>query len=444
MGKIHKRNFFIPFQVRGQARQRVRPAVQLLSNSVAAAAERFCGRSEEAKFIRVLDRGLDALNAHNPTDPKELRRGMRADSREHQKALDDLEAAVRLPFEGKTGLLPFQKGFLVTIASMRGLVTDVTARLGPGSYVLTGRVNQDPLESFFSLVRGKGGACLHPSPSEARCRVRNITLMMALRLGVSPVAETVFAASPTSSGTAALAVPAAASSGTAAVPAAAPAVASSNAATPAAVVSGTATLSDPDTGDVDHAVLREFIEDSSTTGILSELQEAEALLATASQASPPPPVASSPLDPETGVSAEEYGLAHAAGYVSAKCRRVDATLGTPSALAGEAAPVEALWTRLISQGGLSVPSADWLSRFRSMEVMFCASHHLEPDGISRAPRVVESLVERLAAEPGALDARVIRRFVRLRTFIRMSHINRRRRAQTHRLRECRKRRQFAQ
>ena len=58
---------FFPFQVRGQARQRVRPAVQLLSNSVATAAERFCGRSEEAEFIRVLDRGLDALNAHNPT-----------------------------------------------------------------------------------------------------------------------------------------------------------------------------------------------------------------------------------------------------------------------------------------------------------------------------------------------------------------------------------------
>ena len=376
----------------------------------------------------------------------------------------DLEAAVRLPFDGKAGLLPFQKGFLVTIASMRGLVRDVTARLGPASYVLTGRVNQDPLESFFSLVRGKGGACLHPSPSEARCRVRNITLMMALRLGVSPVAETVLAADAASSGTDALSAAASSDTAALAAPAAAPAVTGSNstAAAAAAAASGTASasgtvapagsctatltanLSDPDTGDVEHAVLRDFLEDSSTAGILSELQEVETLLATASQASPPPPVVSSPLDAETGVSAEEYGLAHAAGYVSAKCRRIDPTLGTPSALAGETAPVEALWTRLISQGGLSVPSADWLSRFRSMEVMFCASHHLDSDGISRAPRVVENLVERLAAEPGALDARIIRRLVQLRTFICMGHINRRRRAQTQRLRECRKRRQFAQ
>ena len=65
--------------MKGQARQRVRPAVQLLSNSVATATERFLDRREEANYVRTLDRGFDALNAQSPADAKELRRGMRPD-----------------------------------------------------------------------------------------------------------------------------------------------------------------------------------------------------------------------------------------------------------------------------------------------------------------------------------------------------------------------------
>ena len=93
---------------------------------------------------------------------------------------------MRLKLQGKTSLLPYQKGFLVTIQSLRGLVADLLPVLGQGSYILPGRINQDLVESFFSLVRGKGGANFHPSPSEAKCRVRSLSLMYALRLGGKP------------------------------------------------------------------------------------------------------------------------------------------------------------------------------------------------------------------------------------------------------------------
>ena len=93
--------------------------------------------------------------------------------------MDDLRTAVRLRFAGRAGLLPLQKknGLLVTIASTCHLVSDVTARLGLASYVTTGLLNQNPLESLFSLVRGKGDARLHPKPSEARYCVCNMLLM---------------------------------------------------------------------------------------------------------------------------------------------------------------------------------------------------------------------------------------------------------------------------
>ena len=50
-------------------------------------------------------------------------------------------------------------------------------------------------------------------------------------------------------------------------------------------------------------------------------------------------------------------MAHATGYWSAKSRKIDPSLGTPSAFADETALAETTWTRLRSDGGLSVHSA---------------------------------------------------------------------------------------
>ena len=60
-----------------------------------------------------------------------------------------------------------------------------------GAYLLPSRINQDILESFFGLVRGRGGANLHPSPSEAKCCVRRVMLVFALRLGVNPLTRSI-------------------------------------------------------------------------------------------------------------------------------------------------------------------------------------------------------------------------------------------------------------
>ena len=309
---------------------------------------------------------------------------------------------MRLKLEGKTSLLPYQKGFIVTIKSMRGIVGDLLPLLGPNAYLLSGRINQDGLESFFSLVRSRGGTNIHPSPSEAKCRVRNLTLMYALRMGVNPLTLKV---SP-----------------------------------------------DPapeDDGAVDAALLAEDLEEFSTEDrqLLSDLEEARSRVESARESRPATaPSAASPTDPQTGVSAEQYGMAHAAGYLSAKCRKIDPSLGTPSAFVDETAIVETMWTRIRSQGGLSVPSAKWMDQFNLMEAVFCAHHYLEPDRLSRSPRVVEFLVESLQEKSAndLPDVRIVRRFVRLRTFVRLSTVNKERRhQQTMAAREKTKRKQFA-
>ena len=181
---------------------------------------------------------------------------------------------------------------------------------------------------------------------------------------------------------------------------------------------------------MENALLTEDLEDNGTeTGQLSsEMEEIQAMVeAEAARSGPAPSGAAtaSPRDPATGVPAEEYGMAHAAGYISAKCRRIDPTLGTPSAFAHETPLAETMWTRLLSQGGLSIPSAEWMAQFRALDSAFCIHHNLEPDCLSRSPRVVESLVQSLMERyPDLPDVRVVRRFVRLRTFLRLNSVNR--------------------
>ena len=133
------------FQVAGQARQRVRPAVQLLSATSALALERYLGRDEEALFLRVVDNGFDVLNAGHPGDVKPFRRGY-SGTPEQEEALTTLQREVEgLRVGSSQHLLPFQKGLLVDIRSVRGLLKELEKNLGPDIYLLTRGLSQDRL-----------------------------------------------------------------------------------------------------------------------------------------------------------------------------------------------------------------------------------------------------------------------------------------------------------
>ena len=171
----------------------MRPAAQLLSTSVATAMERFMPeRQEEARFVKDVDAGFDVLNARTCSDPKPLRQGFPRMPVQHQvlKRLEWLMLNAR--FGAKKSLLPFQKGCLVTLASMKALASDMQDMFGDAVYLLTGRVTQDSLESFFSQVRGKGGPNTTPDATEAKHRMRALTLQYLVRWGVNQWRRIVF------------------------------------------------------------------------------------------------------------------------------------------------------------------------------------------------------------------------------------------------------------
>jgi len=72
----------------------------------------------------------------------------------------------------RKSLLPFQKGLLMSIKSLLGLLEELK-KIGI-NYIFTSRLNQDAAENTFSQIRGFGST--HPGPTDCINRLRLIIL----------------------------------------------------------------------------------------------------------------------------------------------------------------------------------------------------------------------------------------------------------------------------
>ena len=397
--------------------------MQLLSSSSALAVSRYMEQEEEARFLRTIDDGFDVLNSGHPSDIKVLRRGYSGKA-EQEAALSALvKEATQLRVGKARHLYPFQKGILVTVRSVRGLLADLQSKFGDDTYLLTRHLTQDRLEGFFGLVRGCGGSNPNPTPTEAKSRLRLLTILMLTQHGVSPLCMD----SKSSDG------------------------AVEEATEPSEPLADQLSElhrecddeeQDPLPDDIERLVPHEVPEDEAHVDDEVEA-ELEALLEAERGAGPgpgQPPKSSGAVDSQTGVSASDSAMAYVAGYVA---RKRGPSLGAPSAYAEEV-PVEALWTRLRSVGGLTIPTQQFFDEFRQTEAEFCAHHAMEPDGLSRRPGVITELVGILTGRHPNLTRQVIQTFVRVRTFIRLRHVNAGRRMESLAKRTKRKQKHFAQ
>ena len=171
--KLNRSHIDIPKM--SQSRQRVRPAAELFSTRASKAIEfLFPEEKNGAANIRIVDNFFDVFNSRIPYADKPMRCGYGLNLEQQNSALTEMEQLARLSRVGKNkALLPFQKGILMSIKSLRMLLPELTAQYSV-SYLLTHRVNQDCLESFFSQVRGASGFQRHPSPLDAIHNIRKL------------------------------------------------------------------------------------------------------------------------------------------------------------------------------------------------------------------------------------------------------------------------------
>ena len=167
--------------VRGQGRQRVLPAAQLLSYTVGKAILQHFGPSflPQSEAIICINDWFDVMNSHFPVASKNERCGFGLREESQLSALDKMENFVqRMEFcnygkkYSRAGYLsiPFQRGILVSIKSTKALYGELKA--AGTKYFLTSKVNSDCLENFFSRLRSIGGDNTHPGPASAVERVR--------------------------------------------------------------------------------------------------------------------------------------------------------------------------------------------------------------------------------------------------------------------------------
>lgn len=169
-------------EVVGAERMRVRYAAQLLSGHTATLAEKIIPNKSISHCIRTINDGFDILNSRVPVDSRnKLKSGLGFYQNVQEEILYSLmEIMEKSRFllkngKPKSALLPCQKGFIVSIKSSVDLFKALSDNHSV-SYLLTSRLNQDALESFFSRIRACGGANQHPSPPEFRYRLRLILL----------------------------------------------------------------------------------------------------------------------------------------------------------------------------------------------------------------------------------------------------------------------------
>ena len=157
-------------------------------------------------------------------------------------------------------------------------------------------------------------------------------------------------------------------------------------------------------------------------GVAEEVEVEQAFDASTVSQSPPsgdeqPGTSSSGNDGELGVEME--ALAFVAGYVARKCRTIDPSLGMPISEATPGA-VPDRWLRVVSRGGLTVPSGRWMELVKHFELIFCLVMGATVDS---SPGIIRRLSAALAAKDSTLDQRVIRKLVSTRLHIRIKWLN---------------------
>ena len=156
----------------------VKLAAQVFSNSVAVGINTLvqCKKLEEqaiytARFIKQFNNLFDAFNSRSKFHSVEFLRCISKDSSHLPFLKSSLKWIQCIKTKSKS-ILPCLFGWQISISCVIQLC-DELFRQPHFSYLLTSRLNQDCLENFFSVIRGKGGHRDNPSCVEFRAAYRD-------------------------------------------------------------------------------------------------------------------------------------------------------------------------------------------------------------------------------------------------------------------------------
>ena len=130
-----------------------------------------------AEFIFKFDSIFDCLNISTINSPKALKRAMTTTS-SHQSYLQQAINFIKelKVFDGNkevTGRIKCLKGWLITIKAVLLIWNHLQQNHG-FKFLLTRRLNTDPLENFFGSIRQQGGNSDNPTPIQFKHAFRKL------------------------------------------------------------------------------------------------------------------------------------------------------------------------------------------------------------------------------------------------------------------------------
>lgn len=159
---------------------RVKLATQVLSHSVAAGLYTYCNLGKISKdgiptadFIEKMNMLFDCFNSSQISGANSYRRAISADSC-HMAFLESCKqwlSKIHVLGSSSARQLPCIVGWQLSINSLIMIWEELRINHSY-KFLLTNRLNQDCLENFFSVIRGKGGHCFHPNPVQFRTSFR--------------------------------------------------------------------------------------------------------------------------------------------------------------------------------------------------------------------------------------------------------------------------------
>ena len=127
-------------------------------------------KKEIGDFVEKCDKFFNVMNSQQQFDCDNFCCGFGVHFEEQYHVLEDFKNTVKnmkvlhvrtqLP---QNSWLPFQRGIIISLIN---LFHDIKERYPIVDYIVTARLNQDPLENLFSCVRGLGGSFTQPGPVE--------------------------------------------------------------------------------------------------------------------------------------------------------------------------------------------------------------------------------------------------------------------------------------
>ena len=161
------------------AKLRVCFATQVLSHSVAAGISFMCytgqvdaNAKHTAEFIDKFDKLFDVFNSSQLNNACSYKRALLPNKRKTQFLNEMSVWLSRIVKKGTDKSLPCLLGWQLAIACLHLLTEDLFSNYRL-KFFLTKRLNQDCLENFFSVIRGKGGFRDNPDPLQFKAAYRD-------------------------------------------------------------------------------------------------------------------------------------------------------------------------------------------------------------------------------------------------------------------------------